>query len=94
MTCKELPIADGCLPVTMRALSKNHPAMTRILALLSLAVAAICISSCDGHTWKETQVLHEKYGEHGKTEGGHEGAREEHAAPAAGHEAKPEAAKH
>ena len=68
--------------------------MTRILALLSLVVAAVSFSSCDKHSWKETQVLHEKYGEHGKAEGGHEGAKDEHAAPAAGHEAKPEAAKH
>ena len=68
--------------------------MTRILALLSLATAAVSFSSCDKHSWKDTQVLHEKYGEHGKAGGGHEGAREGHAAPAAGHEAKPEAAKH
>jgi hypothetical protein len=79
----------------MRALSKEpHSAMTRILALLSLAVAAISFSSCDKHSWKDTQVLHEKYSGHGKADGGHEGAKEGHAAPAAGHGAKPEAAKH
>ena len=64
--------------------------MTRILALLSLA-AAITSSSCDQHSWKETQVLHEKFGEHGKAEGGHGEAKDAHAAPAAGHEAKPDA---
>ena len=65
--------------------------MTRILALFSLAAIAFNSSSCDKHTWKETQVLHEKYGEHAGNKGGHGEAKDAHAAPAAGHEAKPAA---
>ena len=63
--------------------------MTRILVLLSLAAVAFSSSSCDKHTWKETQVLHEKYGEHGHAGAGHGEAKDSHAAPAAGHEQKP-----
>lgn len=62
--------------------------MTRILAFLSLPAVAISFSSCDQHSWKETQVLHEKF-EHGKAEGGHGEAKDAHASPTAGHEAKP-----
>ena len=68
--------------------------MTRLRALLNLAAIAFASSSCDKHTWKETQVLQEKYGEHGHTGAEHGEAKGEHAAPAAGHDAKPEAAKH
>ncbi len=67
--------------------------MIRTLALLSLAAAAVSFSSCDQHSWKETQVLHEKYGPHGKADGAHDASKTEHAAPAPGHEAKAEAHK-
>lgn len=61
--------------------------MIRPLALLSLAVVAFSFSSCDQHSWKETQVLHESYGEHGKGAAEHGEAKDGHAA---GHETKAE----
>lgn len=71
----------------------------KILAVSLLSIAAIVfIGACDGHTFKETQVLHEKYQDHGhghsdhhaeggehKAEAGHGAAKDGHAAPAAEH---------
>lgn len=88
-----MPIAERGPLVTMRVLQRKHSVMTRTLALLSLAAVAFASSSCDKHTWKETQVLQEKYSEHGHAGAEHGEAKGEHAAPAAGHEAKPEAHK-
>lgn len=63
--------------------------MKRVLALLSIATAAIGFSSCDSHPWEETKVLHDAYGQHGTGVGHseHGAAKAGHAAPA--HEAKP-----
>lgn len=63
----------------------------KILAVSLLSIAAIVfIGACDGHTFKETQVLHEKYQDHGHgdhhAEGGEHKAEASHgAAPAAEH---------
>lgn len=66
--------------------------MTRSFVLITLAAAAFSISSCDKHSWKETQVLQEKYSGHGAAHGGgHAESKDSHAAPAAGHGEKPAA---
>jgi hypothetical protein len=72
--------------------SKTTPLMIRFCALFSLAVAVITCSSCDSHTWEETQVLHEKYGAHGSSKDAHSApADAAHGEKAKGH--APEAPK-
>jgi hypothetical protein len=57
-------------------------------SILLFAAAILCAStSCDKHSWKDTQVLHEKYQKHGE---GHGDAH----AKETGHGEKKEAAKH
>lgn len=65
----------------------QKPAMIRLFALLSFTAVAFSFSSCDQHSWKETQVLHESYSEHGKGGAEHGDVKNEHGA---GHEAKAE----
>jgi len=55
--------------------------------LLCAAAFIFASVSCDKHSWKQTQVLHEKYQKHG------EGHGDAHAKEAA-HGEKKEAAKH
>ena len=62
---------------------------SRLFLVFSLAAVAVTVPSCDKHSWEETKVLQEKYGEHGGDHGeGHGAAADSHGA---GHEAKPEA---
>jgi uncharacterized lipoprotein len=59
----------------------------KTFATCLLAIAAVTlIGACDSHEWSKTQVLHEKYQEHGH--GGEHGAAAEHGA-APGHGEKP-----
>ena len=65
--------------------------MIRFIALTAIALATV---SCDKHSWKETQVLHEKYSSHGAAAHGesHGAAKDSHGTKAETHgEAKPAA---
>ncbi|MBX7212092.1 MAG: hypothetical protein K1X78_27545 [Verrucomicrobiaceae bacterium] len=63
--------------------------MIRRLSIICLAVLALGAASCDKHSWKETQVLQEKFGEHhGKAGAEHGAAAGGHTAPAQGHDEK------
>ncbi len=55
--------------------------MKATLAIVSAIAAAIILGACDGHTWKETKVLHDSSSEHaahGDAKAGEHGAGAEH----------------
>ena len=59
---------------------------SRLFLFFSLAIVALTVPSCDKHSWEQTKVLQEKYGEHGGGHGeGHDGATESHAAKPEAH---------